>query len=112
MKSAYAFFAETRRYKVSLFFWAAKVGLYKVQQVRVYKVSLFFGFGKWVFIRSIFFYFDMVSLFSNKPVYAFFAKTRQKSVRFEFITLKSTYEHAILIKFAKLSVWEPISRFL
>ena len=39
------------------------VGVYKVQQVWVYKVSLFFGFGKWVFIRSIFFYFDMVSLF-------------------------------------------------
>ena len=34
MKSAYASFAETRRYKVSLF-WAAKVGLYKV--------SLFFS---------------------------------------------------------------------
>ena len=47
------------------------VGVYKVQQVRVYKVSLFFGFGKWGFIRSIFFCFDMVSLFSNKPIYAF-----------------------------------------
>ena len=43
--------------------------MYKVQQVRVYKVS-FFGFGKRVFIRSI--YFDMVSLFSEKKVYAFF----------------------------------------
>ena len=39
-----------------------QVGVYKVQQVRVYKVSLFFGFGKWVFIRFIFFYFDLDSL--------------------------------------------------
>ena len=53
------------------------VGVYKVQQVWVYKVSLFFGFGKWVFIRSIFFYFDMVSLFSNKLVYAFFVGIRR-----------------------------------
>ena len=45
-----------------------QVGVYKVQQVRVYKVSLFFGFGKWGFIRSIFFYFHMVSLFCEKKL--------------------------------------------
>ena len=59
-----------------------QVGVYKVQQVRVYKVSLFFGFGKWVFIRSIFFYFDMDHVtwshfFSDKPVYAFLAEIRR-----------------------------------
>ena len=53
---------------------------YKVQQVRVYKVSPIFGLGKWVFIWSVFFYFEKVSLFSNKPVYAFFAEIRRTYV--------------------------------
>ena len=51
-----------------------QVGVYKVQQVRVYKVSLFFGFGKCVFIRSIFFYFDMVSLFFRTNLYILFCE--------------------------------------
>ena len=48
------------------------LGVYKVQQVRVYKVSLFFAFGKWVFIRSTFFNFHMVSLFLQKSCICFF----------------------------------------
>ena len=46
--------------------------------------SLFFGFAKRVFIRSIFFfYFDMVSLFSEKIVYAFFAEMRSYKACFQ-----------------------------
>ena len=50
VNSAYAFFAETRHYKVSLFFRAAKVGLYKVslffsaREMGGYKVQQFSNF--------------------------------------------------------------------
>ena len=60
-----------------------QVGVYKVHLVRVYKVSLFFGFGKWVFIRSSFFNFHMVShFFFKNPVYTFFAKMRRYKISF------------------------------
>ena len=51
-----------------------QVGVYKVHLVRVYKVSLFFGFGKWVFIRSSFFNFHMVSNFFSKILYILFLR--------------------------------------
>ena len=51
-----------------------QVGVYKVQLVRVYKVSLFFGFGKWVFIRSSFFNFHMVSHFFKKSCICLFCE--------------------------------------
>ena len=72
------------------------LGVYKVQQVRVYKVSLFFGFGKWVFIRSIFFYFDMVSLFFERTCLCFFfAEIR----RYEVSVLKKILNMRIFRKY-------------
>ena len=56
------------------------MGVYKVQQVGVYKVSLFFEFGKWVFIRSIFFISAWSHFFSKNLVYAFFEEMRRYKV--------------------------------
>ena len=53
------------------------MGVYKVQQVRVYKVSLFFGFGKWVFIRYIFFISAWSHFFLEKLCICFFAEMRR-----------------------------------
>ena len=58
-------------------------GVYKVQQVRVYKISFFRVREAGVYKVHLFFYFDMVSLFSEKIVYAFFAEMRSYKACFQ-----------------------------